>query len=276
MQIQCVVMPAGSIMPTKQRPRSVIRLEGLYRKLLLRYLHEKRELILVTEYPKSGASWLCQLLAQYAEMDFPRQKFPSKRQSVMHGHYLMEGKVRGPTVVFWRDPRDIMISWYFHCLYKTDKNNHKQVEFVQNTLGFKDIADIKSNLGRFISYSFNESNSPRFNLNHFYDSWGIRNDVVHSSYEALVDDPINELLRVCDELKLDNKSQLEVDEIVKANSFSAQAKRSPGEQNKASYLRKGVVGDWENHFTNESLSILEDCMEGRLEKFPRLLDKKSY
>ena len=33
------------------------------------------------------------------------------------------------------------------------------------------------------------------------------------------------------------------------------AKRNPGEENKHSFLRKGVAGDWKNHFSKEARQV---------------------
>ena len=40
-------------------------------------------------------------------------------------------------------------------------------------------------------------------------------------------------------------------------SFKAQAGRAAGEENAKSYLRKGVAGDWRNHFSDEAEAVFE-------------------
>ena len=40
--------------------------------------------------------------------------------------------------------------------------------------------------------------------------------------------------------------------IAEEFSFERQAGRQPGEENKRSFLRKGVVGDWRSHFSPEA------------------------
>lgn len=245
------------------RSRTVIRIESVYRKALLHYLHSRLSLILVTEYPKSGASWLCQMLAQQTGYDFPRQRFPRLTPSVMHGHYLKKS-VSGPTVVFWRDPRDIMVSWYYHSLFKSDKNNHDLVDHVCSELSFSDVNDIKANLPGFIEYSFERSSSPKFNLNQFIDTWHGRQDVVHSSYEKLQNDTLSEFRRVCDQLGLDHSDDEKINRNVNDHSFQSQSSRKPGDENTSSYLRKGIVGDWVNCFSDEAIREMNLRMGDRL------------
>ena len=38
-------------------------------------------------------------------------------------------------------------------------------------------------------------------------------------------------------------------EVILANRFEAKAGRKPGEEDVASHERKGVAGDWKNHFS---------------------------
>ena len=247
------------------RNRSVIRVESLYRLFLLKFAKNKLPILLITEYPKSGASWLAQLISESAGLDFPRQRFPSLVPSIFHGHYrFKKSNADGKTVVFWRDPRDIMVSWYYHCLFKSDKNNHALVESIRGRLGFSDFNDIKSNLPKFIEYSFEESISPRFSFNDFYNTWYGRDDVVYSSYENLKVDPMLELLRVLAELGYDQPSHERLEEIIEKFSFKSQSSRSPGAENKSHYLRKGIVGDWKNNFSKESALVMQKYVGDKL------------
>jgi len=245
------------------RSRTIIRIEAIYRLARLRYLSRILPTILVTEYPKSGASWLAQMLSDTTGYDFPRQRFPGLRPSIFHGHYLFD-KISTPTIVFWRDPRDIMISWYHHCMFKTDKNNHDLVDQISNYLGFSDVEDVAANLPKFIDYSFTASFSPRFSFNDFFDTWHDRDDVIYSSYEKLQVDTAGELLRISKRLGTTDFDSETIGAIVHKHSFSNQSARSPGTELKSHYLRKGIVGDWKNYFTPESAQVLNQFLETRL------------
>ena len=54
-------------------------------------------------------------------------------------------------------------------------------------------------------------------------------------------------------------------EVVSRHSFqSTSGGRRPGEENEFSHRRKGISGDWENHFTRETGAALEEACPGLL------------
>jgi hypothetical protein len=95
--------------------------EGLIRYLMVHMLSGHLPLITVNEYPKSGGTWLAQMLSASLRLPFPRNKLPQICSSIMHGHYLNPWGMDN-VVVMWRDGRDIMVSWYYHCLFKNERS----------------------------------------------------------------------------------------------------------------------------------------------------------
>ena len=249
------------------RSRNVVRIEALYRLLMLNFISNRLDIILVNEFPKCGGTWVSQLLSESTGVPFPRQRFPSIKQSIFHGHYL---KLSPPkkTLIFWRDPRDVIVSWYYHCLFESDKNNHDLVREVVKVSGISNPKDIKKNLGLFIDYSFGAPLSPRFTYNDFFDKWFYDDTVVHSRYEDLHRNPIGELIRIHKKLGLEPLSREDSSHAVNKFSFSNQKKidETNNIDSKAAYLRKGIVGDWRNCFTKRTASILNTYLDGRLEK----------
>lgn len=244
------------------RSRRMIQIEAKYRKFLLRFFQKQFPIYLVTEYPKSGASWLGQMLSECIPAPFPRQKFPKFGKSIFHGHYLQK-KYNGPTVVFWRDPRDIMVSWYYHCLFQSDKNHPSFVAQHVCALQFKDVENISKNLPRFIDFMFTTPLSPRFTFNMFFDSWFDFSSAVHVKYESMISDTGATLVSTLNNLGIECKRET-IDKSVEKYSFNNQANRAPGDEKTTSYLRKGIVGDWKNHFTDESKQIFLNHIGNRL------------
>ncbi len=64
--------------------------------------------------------------------------------------------------------------------------------------------------------------------------------------------PVDELMRIVSELAGRELSSYHAKEIVDRYSFEKMSGRSAGEENTRSFLRKGIIGDWKNHFNLEA------------------------
>jgi len=229
------------------------KVEGLVRMGMCYLLCKYLPLYIVTEYPKSGGSWVSQMLSEYLEVPFPRNQFPKLQSSIMHGHYLYFPTMRNVFVVF-RDGRDVMVSYYYHSLFKNERFNERLVAITRRELQFSDYDDIESNLPKFIEYKFTHKRYPRFTWSEFVNSW-LDKDVPIIKYENLLKDAVQELGRAIHKL-----CKIEIDKnrlryIVEKYSFKNLAKRNPGEENKHSFLRKGIAGDWRNKFSKEACEV---------------------
>jgi len=70
-------------------------------------------------------------------------------------------------------------------------------------------------------------------------------------YESLLDDAEGEMTRLFEWFGCD-ASPATVAEVVARNAFAVlSGGRSPGEADAKSFLRKGIAGDWKNHFDDE-------------------------
>jgi hypothetical protein len=81
--------------------------------------------------------------------------------------------------------------------------------------------------------------------------------VVHVRYEDLRRDAGGELRRVVRELTGRELDPGRAAEIVEEFSFERQAGRRSGEENKRSFLRKGVVGDWKEQFSPDAREVFD-------------------
>ena len=224
-------------------------------------------LYVVNEFPKSGGTWVGQMLGRALGVPFPRNRLPVFRASIMHGHYLEPWGIKN-VVVVWRDGRDVMVSWYHQQLIPHEWNVH-QVSRSHRELPLEDYTDVYGNLPAFIEYAFTRSHptrspwadfvrpftsphAPNFSWVDFVRRWHGRKDAIHVRYEDLRRDTAGELRRIVLKLTGEQLSPPAAGAIAEEFSFVRQAGRQPGEENKRSFLRKGVVGDWRTHFSPEA------------------------
>jgi hypothetical protein len=226
----------------------------LSRFLMANLAAEFLPLYIVNEYPKSGGTWVGQLLSEAFKIPFPRNRLPMLRSCILHGHSIKKRNMKN-VVVVWRDARDILISQYHHCLFLQDNFNAKEVGIAKKDLKFEDNNDIQKNLMRFIKYVYEDKRIVNFSWSDFVNSWARRSDVVHVKYEDLHRDTTGELKRVVKELTGKIIELKELQRMVHKYSFKRQTGRKQGEENPKSFLRKGIVGDWKNYFTKDSKEL---------------------
>ena len=237
--------------------RNLIRLQGLWRTLLVHTVAGVVPYYVVNEYPKSGGTWLGQMIASALDIPFPRHRMPILGRSIMHGHHLHPTGMRN-TVVLWRDGRDVTVSWYYHCLFRSERTHPSLIEENRRALPFDDYEDIGANLPRFIDYLFDGQRHPGFSWSRFVDNWRDRPGVVYTSYEALRHDGPAELARVVNALQPGALTVERAAEITDAFSFEKMAGRKVGQENIRSFLRKGVVGDWKNVFSPQARELFHE------------------
>jgi hypothetical protein len=213
-------------------------------------------LYIVNEYPKSGGSWLSQMLGEAVNVPFPRNRLPMLQPSIMQGHYIWPGLMKN-VVVLWRDGRDVLISQYYHSLFKNEKGNARLVDITRSNLKFSDYNNIQKNLIDFIEYIYRKKIHPKFSWADFVRVWGKRADVVHATYEDLRQNPVSELKRITKSLSGKDISSSQAQAIAQKYSFEKQSGRKPGQEDSGSFMRKGIIGDWKNHFTPEARTLFD-------------------
>ena len=222
----------------------------LIRTGLVHFLSGALPLYVVNEFPKSGGTWVGQMLGRALGVPFPRNRFPVLRPSIMHGHYLNPRGMKN-VVVAWRDGRDVMVSWY-HQQLVSHEWNERQVRRSRGELPLEDYDDVNTNLPAFIEYAFTTPHSPRFSWAEFARRWHGRKDAVHVRYEDLRRDTAGELERIVLGLTGERLGPEKATTIEEEFSFERQAGRRAGQENRSSFLRKGVFGDWRNYFSPEA------------------------
>ncbi len=221
-----------------------------------RYPHP---LLFVAGMPKSGTTWLERMLSAYpgyqdllipaatfAELrgeaghlfELPAHAFARLRRCLvltkMHcpgssGNASVLREAGAPHVILYRDPRDVAVSY---------------VHYVKDTPWHEDFPALRDlSLADALQF-FLRRRLPEFA--HWMRSWQEHRDPDNSlmlSYEELLADPTAALTRILHLFGLEAGEDL-VRDLVERNRF--EASRSSGEG--GGFFRKGVAGDWRNHF----------------------------
>lgn len=216
---------------------------------------------LVNEFPKSGGTWLAQMLSDALDLPF-RCNAPIRFEpSVTHGHFLSPFGLRN-VVTLWRDPRDMMVSFYYHCYFVNDIGNAGLVALMKARCPFENYTDIRVNLPVFIRFVSQAPVSPRFTWPQFVRVWAHRPGTVQTSYEALRADTPGELMRIVNVLTGRHLSVERAEDVAEQHRF-ARAKAATARAHRAdaeiSFVREGALGGWRKHFTAEAESALREC-----------------
>lgn len=252
------VLATGEFPMRRRRYRRLISLSHQTTFWLGKRFRKAVPLMFVLGYPKSGTSWVCQLLADYFRLPFPQHSIlPIGFPAVVHGHEIPTNKFPiGVYIV--RDGRDAMVSSYFHML--SDLQAGGSYSHYTNIFREFDLnAPARVNLPKYIE---SQSSVPFCR----YGNWG-----KHVSSYFLIDQPVLKLLRYEDlrsepvptftsliaSMTGSEADENQIRESIARYSFERLAGRAPDSENSRSYLRKGVIGDWRNHFSRQSARIFD-------------------
>ncbi|MFT7686575.1 MAG: hypothetical protein ACI9FB_001920 [Candidatus Azotimanducaceae bacterium] len=221
-------------------------------------LFEKQPAVFHITHHKAGSQWIKEVLRQSTSGRLIRPQPLSKH---LTSNPLVQGKIY-PTVYmnksefddllqqqetaidlrkFYliRDLRDTLVSLYFSL-----KFSHKAVsENVKRQKSALEGLDVESGLIYLIN---NGLRSQARRQTSWQDS-----DIEMFRYEDLINDELSvfkKIFSLC-EIKISHRN---LEKIVTKNSFKQKTKgRNPGEEDVKKHERKGISGDWQNHFTPE-------------------------
>lgn len=192
--------------------------------------------------------------------------------AVRHDHSPYDPSYQ-PALYLIRDGRDVLVSLYFHHYYhlRSPAGNRaigKRVhEYFVHLLGpGYDLDAVQKNLPVFLSDVQRRpfGGIARRRRNGYFlpwpdhiANWYSREGVLQLRYEDLLEDCAGQLLRIAEYLGVADISDEVANRIAEENSFCALSRRTPGEEDRQSPLRKGIVGDWKNHFTYETGQLFE-------------------
>ncbi|MDC0113049.1 sulfotransferase domain-containing protein [Burkholderiaceae bacterium] len=212
------------------------------------------ENIIVNEYPKSGGSWLSQMVSEAMGLPYPRNRLPMLSSCLMQCHILNPLGMRN-VVVVWRDGRDVAVSLYHHLLLGHEYAGRAEAQRTLKRLGIVEPEDVRAHLPRFIELMMTGKAGPSFTWPQFVENWHGRTGVTETRYEDILSDPASELQKIVSRLAGHELDADQIAEIVERYSFKAQSGRRQGEEKRGSFMRKGIAGDWVNYFSSEATEV---------------------
>jgi len=212
----------------------------------------------LVEYPKCGGSWIRNMIRTYLGSEAYLADRLVFRDAVIHTHRLYRRSFR-QTVVVVRDPRDLFVSSYHH---ETHYEAREKGLSIEKYFTHDPNRSVQEDFADYLEARLLNPNHPWFYYSQFLDAWLNRPAVCVVRYEDFLKEPQTQLVRVIRFLKrpLDLDK---IEEAVRLNSFDYQTKirygesRERGVTDNSKFLRKGVAGDWKNHFDRRSCELLE-------------------
>jgi len=228
--------------------------------------------ILVNSIPKSGTTWVRTMLSAlpgYTDYSSkkangldPSQLLDLQPGQVFHGHMKMSDILMQnihdldiATVYVFRDLRDSIVSDYFH---KSVLNPNRANEYFRQH--DKETLFMADNLKKWCVASARYPDVRK---------WLAEPSIPTVTYEALKFDPHAEMSRVLREMGFNVSDEI-VTSVVSMGAFETMSGgRDPGDEDLKSHRRKGIVGDWRNHFSQENIRSFK-------EKYGHLLIEYEY
>jgi hypothetical protein len=229
--------------------------------------------IFIVTYPKSGTTWMQNILRTMLMTNDPPElasmkltdrlpwtdllgdvsfedleKWPSPRVFKCHNatpaemdDLIFKGNRTAKIIYVLRDPRDVAVSLYHH-MRKTGLSQF------MNEASFDEFQSQYMRDGKVVFYGLWE--------NHV-DNWMSKRheyDILVLKYEDMIEDASREIQKVANFIGL-NLIKSKIDDIAEKTSFKRMTKQDDLFHDESgttsSIMRKGVVGDWENHFKDQ-------------------------
>ena len=208
-------------------------------------------------FPKSGTGWLSRLLSDYLGLPGLRLKhrnLPAFSPCVIKMHrFLKGGFVKNRTIYIVRDPRDVAVSYYWHVL----RTGGPGLRDVESTMGVTMTPEkLRQNLPALIEYlQLGRCGAVAYSQ---HINQALANDYNIIKYEDLLTDCYSTLSESFSRLTGGHVDEARLRETVSRHTFEAETGRAPGVAAPENYIRKGVSGDWKNHFSDKALRVLDE------------------
>ena len=216
-------------------------------------------LVFVVGYPKSGNTWVAQLVAHCLELPYPRRSLlPVGFAAVVMGHKrVWKSYPRGVYVV--RDGRDAIVAQFCFQVSHLPEGDHPRLPSVQRRSfpGLTNKDNARELFDAFVARQLVNPIAAHANwADHVRSYSKVKNpNVALVRYEDLQADGEATLARVISELTGESPDIERAREAMNRFAFRKQAARPA--VGSSVHLRKGRVGDWVNYFTPKAAELFD-------------------
>jgi hypothetical protein len=146
-----------------------------------------------------------------------------------------------------RDYRDVCVSLAFHAYRQTET---WEGHFMDSNLKYLDNNFLREHLLNYESHADFEKYSMFASK--------LPEQICIVRYEDLTKDPEKILNRIFEFLEIPKTTYL-TRYCIRKNSFEKlSGGRKPGQSESTSFFRKGIIGDWQNHFSEENIKTFKE------------------
>ena len=214
-------------------------------------------LIHVEEHQKCGGTWIRNLIHTYNGSERFLDDRLLRPHDVIQAHRLYR-PWHWRSVIVVRDPRDMFVSFYYH---ETQYRRREKGLLIERYFQHDPSRTLHEDFATYLEAKLLHITHPPFSYREFVRSWRDRPRTIRVRYEDFLADTESALGRLVTELGLALDAG-QIREAVAQNRFEnatrlrGQARR-PGEADPGEFERKGIAGDWKNHFDRRSCELLE-------------------
>lgn len=251
---------------------------------IARHFGDQIGFVYVVGYPKSGTTWISQMVASCLDLPFvkPFPCLPITFACVLHHHWMYD-PAWGRSIYVVRDGRDVVVSMYMNVMknfvHRNEAFETADTPAIVRTVGTRigRFSGPTHRLHRLFGRNFDpwdvEGNLPKFieaeltrpfmwaaggTWQDHIRSWtaaGGRTAVV--KYEDMLAHPARELTRALETLAPGAVESRDVPHAAEKYSFRRQSGRERGDEDRTSFMRKGVAGDWRHLFSHAAAQAFD-------------------
>jgi hypothetical protein len=242
---------------------------------LLNHYTYKHKIIFIAGLPKSGTTWVENFFFNvpgyrprdltgdnnvYLKLNLPEnafEKFPKEGYSFVKTHIkatkenlkILKKTGINKIIIMFRDPRDIVISRYYHILNKPKKPGEP------HNVSYKEM---KIDDGLFHSMNVVFSDFIPWIEGWLAIAKSDPKNYLIIRYEDLLTDPINHFKKMLEFYSIEfDQKQLD-DILTKTQNMKNKKFLAPYMVGESSTFRKGIAGDWKNHFNDEHKKMFKE------------------